>query len=178
MWVIFENKLKFKKHITTICQKANRKLNALTRVTSYVDLQKRRILMNSFFNSQFNYYPVIWAFHSGALNNKINRLLDRCVCISYKDQTSTFNDLLEKDSSVSIHYRDIQALAIEMFKVTNGMSPVIMKKYFNLEKNLIITNVVHLTLPSHRFVLFTMVVSLRHIWDLKFGDWFHQWFDK
>ena len=137
---------------------------------SDMDLQKRRILMNPFFNYQFNYCPVIWTFHSGALNNKINRLLERCVRISYNDQTSTFNELLEKDSSVSIHYRDIQALAIEMFKVKNGMSPVIMKKYFNLEKNLIITYVVHLTLPSHRFVLFTMVVSLRHIWDLKFGD--------
>ena len=135
-----------------------------------MDLQKRRILMNPFFNYLFNYCPVIWTFHSGALNNKINRLLERCVRISYNDQTSTFNELLEKDSSVSIHYRDIQALGIEMFKVKNGMSPVIMKKYFNLEKNLIITYVVHLTLPSHRFVLFTMVVSLRHIWDLKFGD--------
>ena len=39
---------------------------------------------------------------------------------------STFNELLEKDNSVYTHYRNIHALAIEIFKVANGMSPVIM----------------------------------------------------
>ena len=33
--VTFDSKLKFEKHINTICQKANRKLNALTRITPY-----------------------------------------------------------------------------------------------------------------------------------------------
>ena len=39
--VTVDNKLKFEKHITTICQKANRKLNALARITPSMDLQKR-----------------------------------------------------------------------------------------------------------------------------------------
>ena len=69
--VNFDNKLKFEKHTTTICQEANRKLNALARVTSYMDLQKRRTLMNAFFDSQFNYCPVIRMFRSTDLNNKI-----------------------------------------------------------------------------------------------------------
>ena len=40
--VTFDNKLKFEKHINTICQKANRKLNALARITPYMELTKRR----------------------------------------------------------------------------------------------------------------------------------------
>ena len=36
--VTFDNKLKFEKHLTTLCQKANKKLNALARVISYMDL--------------------------------------------------------------------------------------------------------------------------------------------
>ena len=105
--VTLDNKLKFEKHITTICQKANRKLIALARVTSYIDLKNRRILMNAFFISQFNYCPVIWMIHSRALSNKTNRLQERCLCIVHNDKTSTFNELLEKDNSVSIHYRNI-----------------------------------------------------------------------
>ena len=62
--VTFDNKLKFEKNITTICQKANRKLNTLERVISPMDLRKWRILMNVFFNFQFNYCRVIWIFHS------------------------------------------------------------------------------------------------------------------
>ena len=38
--IVFVNKLKFDKHIENIYQKANRKLNALTRVTNYMELPK------------------------------------------------------------------------------------------------------------------------------------------
>ena len=57
--VTFDNKLKFEKHVITICPIANRKLNALARLTTYMELKKRRMLMNAFFNSQFNYCPAI-----------------------------------------------------------------------------------------------------------------------
>ena len=46
--VILDNQLKFDKHIENICQKASRKSNALARVTNYMELPKRRILMNAF----------------------------------------------------------------------------------------------------------------------------------
>ena len=81
--------------------------------------------MNAFFNSQFNYCPVIWTCHSRALN-KINRLHEQCLHIIYYDKTSTFKELLEKDNSVSIYYRNLEALGIEMYKVGNGMAPEIM----------------------------------------------------
>ena len=44
------NKLKFGSHVESIYQKANRKLNALGRITNYMKLPKRRILMNRFLN--------------------------------------------------------------------------------------------------------------------------------
>ena len=90
--------------------------------------------MNAFFNSQFNYCPVIWKFRSRTLNNKINRLPERCLRIMYNDKTYSFNELLEKDNSVSLNYRNIQALAMEMYKVANGMSPVIMNEIFHLRE--------------------------------------------
>ena len=132
--VIFDNELKFEKHINTICQRANRKLNALARLTLYMKLGKRRMLMNAFFVSLFNYCSVIWMCHSRALNNEINRLYERCLRIIYNDETSTFKKLPEKDNSVSIHYRNLQALAIEMYKVANGMSPEIMNEISQLRE--------------------------------------------
>ena len=68
---------KFDIYVGGICQKANRKLNALIRTANYMELPKRRILMNACFKSQFNYCPAIWMFHSRTLNNKINRLHER-----------------------------------------------------------------------------------------------------
>ena len=61
--VVLDNKLKFDIHVGNICQKSNRKLNTLARLTNYMELPKRRLLLNAFFKSpQFNYCPVVWMF--------------------------------------------------------------------------------------------------------------------
>ena len=57
--VKFGNKLTFEKYITDIIQKTSKEIYALARIAPYMDLSKRRIVMNAFFNSQFNYYPLI-----------------------------------------------------------------------------------------------------------------------
>ena len=41
--------------------------------------------MNLFFKVQFHYCPAIWMIHSRTLNNKINRLHERCLRIIYND---------------------------------------------------------------------------------------------
>ena len=38
--------------------------------------------------------------------------------------------LLERDKSVTIHYRNLQLLATEMYKLKNGLTPKIMQNYF------------------------------------------------
>ena len=132
--VKFDNKLTFEKHITDICRKDSRKIYALVRIAPYMDLSKRRMVMNAFFNSQFNYCPLIWMCHNCTTNRKINRLHERCLRIIYNDKQSSFKMLLEKDSSVSIHDKNIQCLATEMYKVSNGLSPPIVSNIFT-QKN-------------------------------------------
>ena len=46
--VTIDSNLNFKEHILSLCKKANRKLHALSRVSKYMTLNKRRILMKSF----------------------------------------------------------------------------------------------------------------------------------
>ena len=121
--VKFNNKLKFKKHITDICREASGKIYALARIALYMDLSKRHMVVNVFFNSQFNYCPLTWMCHNRTIKRKINRLHERCLRIIYNDKKSSFKTLLEKDGSVSIHDRNIQCLATEMYKVSNGLSP-------------------------------------------------------
>ena len=41
----------------------------------------------------------------------------------YNDKKSSFHDLLEKDSSVSIHHRNLRALATEMYRIYNRIAP-------------------------------------------------------
>ena len=53
--VHFDDQLKLHFHLEKLCKNANRKLHTLARVTPYTDLSKKRILMNAFFDLQFNY---------------------------------------------------------------------------------------------------------------------------
>ena len=129
--VTIDSNLSFEKHINNICKKASHKLNALARISGYMNIHKRRTIMKSFITSQFGYCPLVWMFHSRRLNNKINSIHERALrIITYGDNVSTFQQLLQKDNTVSIHHRNIQTLAIEMFKVSKDLSPSIVKEIF------------------------------------------------
>ena len=112
--VKFDKKLTFDDHISDICKKADRKIFVLARVTRYMGIATKRILMNNFFTSQFSYCPLVWMCHSCTNNNKISRLYERRLGIVCNDKQSSFNDLLEKDGPVSIDMGNIQILATEM----------------------------------------------------------------
>ena len=69
-------------------------------------------------------------FHSRTLNNRINKLHEKALRLVYNDPTLPFEDLLTIDKSFTIHHRNLQKLATEMFKVKNNLSPVFMKNVF------------------------------------------------
>ena len=88
-----------------------------------MSIPERKLLMNSFFISQFSYCLLVWMYQSRLTNNKINRLHEKCLCIVYSDKTSSFKELLDKDGSVNI-------LTAELFKVYRNLSPNIVAEIF------------------------------------------------
>ena len=74
-------------------------------------------------------------FHSRKINNRINKLHERALRIVYKNNKLTFGELLVIDNSFTIHQRNLQRLAIEMFKVTNNLSPNFMETIFPISKH-------------------------------------------
>ena len=69
-------------------------------------------------------------FRSRPPNNKINSIHERILRITYQDNTSTFQELLNKDNSVSIHHRNLQVLATEVLKFHRGLSLEILRETF------------------------------------------------
>ena len=68
--------------------------------------------------------------HNRTNNNKINRLHERCLRLIYNDKKSSFKNILEKDGSIYVHHRNLRTLAVELFKVFKGLSPVIFAEAF------------------------------------------------
>ena len=62
------NHLNFKEHFGSLCKKASRKTNALSKLASQINFEQRRLIMNSFVICHFSYCPVVWIFHSRKLN--------------------------------------------------------------------------------------------------------------
>ena len=90
-----------------------------------------------FFKSQLSYCPLVRMFHSRTLNNRINKLHERCLRMSsvFNKKSSNFEELLELDGFVSVHTRNLETLAAELFKVSKNIAPKILKDIFSLSLN-------------------------------------------
>ena len=119
----------------TLCKKASQKLNALSRLCAFLPFYRRKMLMQSFFNSQFSYCPLVWMFHNRQINTRINGLHYRALRMICQDNNSSFEELLRKDGSVTIHHRNLQFLATEMYKVNLGIGPPFMEEVFSRNTN-------------------------------------------
>ena len=133
--VTIDNKLRFNTHIIDICKIAQQKLSALIRHSHILNFEKRRILLKSFIESQFGYSPLVWMFHDRGVENKINRVHERALRCVYRDDISTFDELLKKDNSFTIHHRNIQTMSIEMFKSKHNFGPSLLNKIFPINVN-------------------------------------------
>ena len=120
--ILVDKNFYFDNHVNILCRRANQKLTALARLSNILSFHKMKILITSFFHSQFSYCPLIWMFCSRTSNDKINKLQERSLRILYKDDCSSFEELLRKDNIVTIHVRNIQLLAVEMYKLKNNLA--------------------------------------------------------
>ena len=77
------------------------------------------------------------------MHNMSNLLHYRALKFVYPDEWSTFQELLIKDESVSMHHTNLQYLAIELCKVKSGNAPFLMNEIFttrDIPENSVITN--------------------------------------
>ena len=79
--LMFGWSLSFEDQVISLCKKDSQKLHA--RIVSYMDLPKRKVLMEAFFTFQFNYCSLIWMLDSRILNNPSNNIQERTLTLTY-----------------------------------------------------------------------------------------------
>ena len=119
--ITIDKDLKFDDHVNSLCKKACKKLDVLACLAPYMDVGKNKDNHENIHRVSIWILSLVWMFHSRGINNKINRIHERALRITYNNNSSSFQDLL--DNSVTIHHRNIRTLAIETFKVLHGLSP-------------------------------------------------------
>ena len=88
--ITIDRDLKFDEHVNNLCKKACQKLNALVRLAPFMNVDKKRMIMKAFIESQFGYCPLVWMFHSRSFNNKINRIHKSALGNTHNNKSSSF----------------------------------------------------------------------------------------
>ena len=128
--IFLDSKLNSESNIAFLCRKAGRNINALARLKNYVTSDERNLLLDSVIKSQFTYCPLIWMFTSHYLNNALNNIHERALRLIYNDHEKSFNGILTGNNLKTIHQKNLEFLAIEIYKFQNGLSPTIMNDIF------------------------------------------------
>ena len=127
-----DSKLNFKNHVSTICRKASRQLNAISRIQNYLGEKEKKILINTFVYSNFMYCPLAWHFCPKSSQNMIEKIQYRCLQLLTNDYDSDYEFLLEKTKSPTMETKRIRTIALEIFKTLNDLNPSFMKDIFKL----------------------------------------------
>ena len=120
-----DNKLKFDKHVQTLCQKVNKKTSALSRLNMYISREQALSICNVVILSNFNYCPLIWLFCNKGANKKIDRAHNRLLKILHNDYGSAFQSLLALNNSFTIHVKNLRKLMTEIYMSQNNINPSI-----------------------------------------------------
>ena len=57
-----DDKLTLTKHVSALCTEASKQLNAFTRISKFLSYDSKKLVINSFINSNFQYSPLVWHF--------------------------------------------------------------------------------------------------------------------
>ena len=99
-----------------------------------IPFEEKRLLMHTFIDSIFSYCPLIWMFCTAGMDRKMNHIQERALRLVYEDYATPFEQLLTEDKSVTMHQKNIQRVAILMFKVKNNLCPSFIQEIFQLNE--------------------------------------------
>ena len=72
-----DNELNFDPHITDLCKKAATQLSVRKRLKSFIGLEERKTLVESFIYSNINYSRLVWHFSSAKSAQKVEKIQER-----------------------------------------------------------------------------------------------------
>ena len=99
---------------------------------SFLGFEERKVLINSFILSNFNYCPLVWSISSAKSLNKIENLQKRALRFLHNGCSSSYEELFKKSGKSTANVSNYVSLCIEIFKTLNDFNPSVIKDIFQL----------------------------------------------
>ena len=129
-----DNMLTFDGHVSNMCIKAGKQLNALQRLKGSLHQDSRMAIYKSFIMSNFNHCPVIWIFTSKTSLSKLENIQKRALRFVLDDYQTGYTDLLQNANVPGIKTMVLRYLAIEVFKCINEIRSAYLSAMFTCKQ--------------------------------------------
>jgi len=133
--VTIDFKLKFDKHISSICKKASSQLNVLKRIGKNLCKLGKLNIYYSFILSNFNYCPLTWHFCGEVFTKKLEKIQERALRFIYDDYNSDYETLLTKSKLPNLKLRRIRTMTLEIHKIIHKQGPTYLHDLVTLKSH-------------------------------------------
>ena len=125
-----DNKLNFHHHTSLVCKKAARQLNALQRLSKYLDFKSKLRIYESFIASNFVYCSIVYNSFNIGQDRKMEKLNERAIRLVCNDYINPYEELLKRTGKRMLYVTRKINLAEFVHKVLHNMSPPIESSFF------------------------------------------------
>ena len=98
-------------------------------------MNKKKVLVNSFILSNFDYCPLVWFISSANILKKFENLQKRALRFLQNDYHSSYETLLLKSGKTTVNVRNLRNLCKEIFKPLNNFNLVFLKEIFCIKES-------------------------------------------
>ena len=123
--VTIDKRLDFNEHVATLCKKAARQINALQRISKFIDYEGRLRIYESFITSNFEYCSTVYNNFVISQDRKMEKLNKRALKLVSNDYTKSYSQLLEDTGKEMLHVSRKVCLSELVYKIIHDMSPPI-----------------------------------------------------
>ena len=117
------DRLCFSQYIGVCCNKAARQLNALARISKYLNNNTHRAIYNSLIMGNFNYCPLLWHFCSQVNNQKLEKIQERVLNDIFKIAILLTWSYLKKAGTTTFLIQRLHLTAQTVSKSLHGLNP-------------------------------------------------------
>ena len=151
--VNIDDQLSFNGHISILCKKAGKQLNALLRLSRVLSQEAKYKLFDTFILSCFNFCPIVWHFCSDECTRMIENMQKRALRYVFNDFNSAFGELRNLANKPLLYVQRLRCIVLEVFKIYKNIGPTYMHDFIEERNTNVITRQVnHVNIPSFRSV--------------------------
>ena len=122
--------LKFHLHISDMCKRVSRQINALERISKFLTPDSCKSIYRTFITASFNHCPISWIFCGKKITSKLEKLQECALRLVFCDQTATYDDLLKRGNFLSLKAFRNRCPAVEAYKCIHGLNPMYLNALF------------------------------------------------